>query len=343
MDAEALASPRLYALSIDAAGERVRLVSLDEAAYRAASFLDERLLPTAGLGEWVSLDDLRRAMRFADAECDFIFHIGHVGSTLLSRVLGEDDRVFAVREPAILRVLAVTALGPQDPAVLRDQTGLFLKLWARVYRPTQRTLLKATSFVSDIAPLMMTLNPSASAILMFDPPSVHLAAILAGEASRAELRSYASMRLTRLHRRLGGQFWRLDALSMGEIAAMGWACETLALAHLAQQFPDRILWLGFDAFLAQPGVGLSAVLHRLHGRAPPDRIETLLRSPHFGRYAKATEHAFDGELRHKILAQAAHDHGEELARGLAWLDIAGADHPVIGDAVGRIAELLGDA
>ncbi len=337
MEAEDLASPRLYPLSYDASGARVRLVALDEEDYRAASFLDERLLETVGLGEWTPYDFLQRAMARADAECDFIFHIGHVGSTLLSRLLGEDERVFAVREPAILRTLAVAELGSVDPATLEDQTGLFLRLWARVYRPGQKTLLKATSFVSEMAPLLMTLNRSARAILMFVPPCIHLAAILAGEASRAELRINAPMRLARLHRRLSGRYWRLDELGEGECAAMAWLCEATALTRLAQEFPERILWLDFEDLLTQPEMWLSASLRRLHGDAPQARIDAMVRSAHFRRYAKAPEHAFDGDLRQKILSQAGQDYREEIARGLAWLDAAGVSHAVIGEATSLIS------
>lgn len=337
MDAEPLASPRLYPITFDVAADRVRLVALDETRYRAASFLDERLLPEVGPGEWLSWGGLREAMTFAGAECDFIFHIGHVGSTLLSRLLGDDDRIFALREPAILRTLAAAELKSEDPTILTDQTRLFLKLWARVYRPSQRTLLKATSFVSEMAPIMMTLNPSASAILMFVSPSVHATAILSGEASRAELEINAPMRLGRLHRRLGGQYWRLDALSEGERAAMSWTCEIMALTRLAEGFTGRTLWLDFDALLARPGPSLSAALRRLHGDAPQARIEAMLRSPHLSRYSKAPEHAFDSDLRRRVLAQSGRDNGLEIARGMAWLNAAGSRHPAIAASVRQIA------
>lgn len=337
MDAETLASPRLYPITLDAAADRVRLVALDEDGYRAASFLDERLLSTVGPGDWVSCSELRRAMTFAGGECDFIFHIGHVGSTLLSRLLGDDDRVFALREPAILRTLAAAERKSEDPTILADQTSFFLKLWARVYRSSQRTLLKATSFVSEMAPIMMTLSPSALAILMFVSPSVYVTAILSGEASRAELQINAPMRLARLHRRLGGHFWRLDDLNEGERAAMSWTCEIMALTHLAEGFPGRTLWLDFDAFLARPGASLSATLRRLHGDAPQGRIDAMLHSPHLSRYSKAPEYAFDSDLRRRVLAEAGRDHSPEIARGMAWLNAAGSRHPAIGDAVRRIA------
>lgn len=339
MDAERLASPELYPLSFDATGDRVRLVPLEEEAYRVASFLDERLLASVGFGEWVPMAELREAMPRPASEGDFVFHLGHVGSTLLSRLLGESERVFSVREPAILRTLAIAELAGQDPEWLRDQARLFLALWARVWRPRQRSLLKATSFVSELAPLLMDLNPSAAAILMHLPASAHLAAILGGEASRAEMATNASMRLTRLHRRLGGPFWRLDSLGPGERAAMSWLCEIMALGRLAELHPDRVLWLDFDAFLAAPEAGLSAILRRLHGEAPPERITGMLRSGHLARYAKAPEHAFDGEARRNLLALAARDHREEIARGMAWLEGAASAHALVGQTLGQLDRL----
>jgi hypothetical protein len=339
MNAEDLASPRLYPLSFDAASERVRFIALTEENYRFESFLDERLLEKFGFGRWTPFDDVRQAVAGTDAECDFIFHIGHVGSTLLSRLLGEDGRVFSLREPAILRTLAVAELSSLDRGVLDDQTRLFLKLWARVWRPGQRTLLKATSFVSETAPRLMTLNSTARAILMYVQPRTHLAAILAGEASRAELAVNAPMRLTRLHRRLGGPIWRLGVLSEGERAAMSWACEVMALDQVAAQFAGRVLWLDFDALLAEPDFWLAAALRRLHGEASGAAVEAILHSEHLRRYAKAPEHVFDTSVRQQALADSSQTHREEIDRGMAWLEGAASAHPPIGEAVRRLTSL----
>src|SRR3546814_16003598 len=68
--------------------DRVLIALLGEADYRAASFLDQRLL-TDRVGRewraWNALPDLGAAA----PRPDFIFHIGHVGSTLVSRLLAE--------------------------------------------------------------------------------------------------------------------------------------------------------------------------------------------------------------------------------------------------------------
>jgi hypothetical protein len=78
-------------------------------------------------------------------------------------------------------------------------------------------------------------------------------------------------------------------------------------------------------------------LQRLYGDAPRPRIDAMLHSPHLRRYSKAPEHAFDGDLRRRVLAQAGRDHSLEIARGMAWLNAAGSRHGAIADAVRRIA------
>ncbi len=340
MDAAALASPNLYPLIFDIARDAVRMVVLDETRYRAASFLDERLLAQAEPGEWIARASLEQAAAGLDGECDFIFHIGHVGSTLLSRLLDISDRVFSLREPAILRTLAMAAMDGADPRSVEQWTGMFLKLWSRVYRPGQRALLKATSFTAEIGPVLMRLNPSASAILMVVSPSIHLATIFGGEASRVELNVNAPMRLERLNRRLGGPVWRLDDLSEGEIAAMSWACEIMALAQIARAFPGRILWLDFEAFLQTPPAGLAASLQRLHGAAPEADLRAMLASPDLNRYSKAPEHAYSAELRDQVLAQARARHRAEIDRGLDWLNAAGRDHAVLADSIREVAAAI---
>ncbi len=331
MDAAALASPALYPLSFAPDTDRVQLVPLDEAGYRASSFLDQRILDKTGPGDWAPWTEAAKAAAPLTGECDFIFHTGHVGSTLLSRLLGHSPRVFSLREPAVLRALAGFELGGE--ARLDDWTATFLKLWGRTWRPEQKTLLKATSFASELAPLLMRLNPSAQAILMFVSPSIYLAGILSGAASREELIVNAPARLARLHRRLGRPVWRLEALSEGEAAAMSWLCEVLALARAAAAFPGRVLWFDFQAFLAQPQRGLFAALQRLHGQADPFETAMIAQSPDMGRYSKAQEYAYDPGLRQRVLQQAAAEHAAEIAKGVAWLNAAGGAHPVLAQAM----------
>src|SRR5690349_17441326 len=108
--AEAIASDATWlAQALDPAEGAARLVAMDRDSYRAASFLDDRFLQgpvDAQIVPWTLIEEaVSEEMR---TDTRWIFHIGHVGSTLVSRLLGEIDGVLAVREPRLLRDLALT-------------------------------------------------------------------------------------------------------------------------------------------------------------------------------------------------------------------------------------------
>src|SRR5436190_10119514 len=100
------------AQALDPAAGMVRLVAMDRDSYREASFLDDRLMRQPVDAQLVPWPDVEAAVA-GDLRNDarWIFHIGHVGSTLVSRLLGEIDGVLGVREPRLLRDLA---LSPPD-------------------------------------------------------------------------------------------------------------------------------------------------------------------------------------------------------------------------------------
>ncbi len=339
----ALSTPELFPMTLDVVRDQVRLVRLDEERYRSASFLDERILPRTGSGEWIAWENLEAHVP-ARQDCDFIFHIGHVGSTLISRLLGVGGEFFCLREPAVLRQLAITVSNDsqKSPAApgrqaLERKMEVFLGLFARVWRPEQRSLVKATSFVSEIAPDFLTLQPSAKAILMFVPPVAYMATILAGPASREETRLNASMRLRRLHRRLGSPIWELSDMSEGDVVAMSWLSEAMALVEVSAKFAGRTRWLNFERFLVSPAEELRSLLMHLRGAARETDVATMMNSPDLTRYSKAPEFAYDSVLRRRVISQAYVEHREQINRGVAWLNAAGRSRPAVAEAVRSLA------
>jgi hypothetical protein len=313
-------SPARLPFALDAAGERLGYLALDEEAYRAASFLDGRLLAHGRGLVWAPWREAMGGAAQTPGGCDFIFHIGHAGSTLVARLLGDLPEVFVLREPAILRDLAQAG-----PALAPYLDGV-LKLLSRTWRPDQRSLVKATSFVNAMAPTMMSRVPGSKALLMFSAPQNYIAGLLAGEASRRDMVAMAPGRRARLGARLGFDTDVADG-SEGETAAVNWACEILALADLAAEVGDRAMWVDFDRLLKAPRPGLEAILRHFRGEAPTDAVEGMLASPDFGRYAKDRRHAFDPNLRERVLAAARRDHAREIEGGLAWLSALGSAHP----------------
>ena len=319
-------TPALFPIETSQDGGRVRLVGLDEAAYAAASFLDARLIAPGMESVWTDWPTLERAAHGLPLRAHFIFHAGHVGSTLLSRLLGEHPGLFSLREPALLREVVAGPLGARrDP---------LLALFSRTWRAGQTALIKATSFVSEIAPALLAGTVGSRAILLTTTPPVYLRSILGGEASRQEAQVLGPVRLQRLELRLRS---RLRVETAGEQIAMNWLCEAATLSALADGFPGRCLWLDFDRLLAEPVALLAAALR--HVRADPGALDlaALAGGPLMRRYAKGPEHAYDAALRRRVQDAAAQTFGEEIRRGMAWLQRVAQAHPPARGALQRAA------
>ncbi len=100
-------SPDWFCHQLDLEADRALLLRLEPAAIRAAAFLDERVLAGRSDGFRIPLATLReRAQACVGRAPHAIFHIGHCGSTLLARVLGELPGLRVLREPLPLRTLA---------------------------------------------------------------------------------------------------------------------------------------------------------------------------------------------------------------------------------------------
>lgn len=144
-------SPELFPIDLQPATDTAALLQLSRVDYEKASFLDTRLdrRPVA-LPPFAELEAAAHGLPVA---CDYIFHIGHVGSTLLSRLLGTHPRVFSLREPLALRTFAQAHADPAPwtNAELARRMAVFLALYSRPWTADQRALVKATSLVGEIA------------------------------------------------------------------------------------------------------------------------------------------------------------------------------------------------
>ena len=331
--------PSLYPHSYEPISDALLMAELSPEAFAAASFLDQRIMTPQMQARWAAgaaIDDTMEAVTRSD--CRYIFHIGHVGSTLLSRMMGAHPAVHALREPATLRTMAqlLTDLDTREslvaPATFDRRLTTLVKLWARSYAPSQRTLVKATSFASELATRLLTQPQAGPSLAMYAKPEIYIASIMAGDASRQELQALVQGRLRRLHRRLEGQGWLLHALSPGERAAVSWASEMTTLAAVE---PGRLTWIDFEAFLADPAAGLAAAFAATGFDVGAAEIEAIATGPLLTRYSKGPEHAYTPQLRGQVLDQAREEHGAEIARGMAWLEAAGRDHAVIAAVLAR--------
>jgi hypothetical protein len=313
-----------FVQALDPAAGKVRLMKMDPQAYRDASFLDDRMMqqpreayvvPWSEIGGAVT-DESRRDARW-------IFHIGHVGSTLVARLLGEIAGVLSIREPRFLRDVAVL---PKERR--GDFTPAAQALYSRTFGVDELALVKATSFVSEIAGELVPERQRA--LFMYAQPRNYIASILAGPNSVQELAALAPSRTERMSGRLDLPQPRTTA----EAAAAAWACEMTALESAAETMTDRqVAWADFDFMLTD----MAAELERaaaFFGFATDD-IDAIATGPLMGRYSKATEYEYTPSLRHDLIGQADGANRADIDSALAMLQSAAQNSPLLGRALRR--------
>jgi hypothetical protein len=336
-----LADPSLYAQKIDFAREAMLFLRLDKGAYRAASFLDDRILTQHSEGRWVRFAELAPWLAGAPpgAPLHFIFHAGHVGSTLVSRLLEEAGGVLALREPLPLRTLAEAhdeigaASALLSPERFADLLGWQLQLWRRGYADTRVVIVKATSSAGRLCPALLEAQPNARALYLNLDAEPYLATLLAGENSYLDLRGFAPERIRRLERLGARAPSPLYAMSLGEIAALTWAVERLTQLRAEQELGERVLSLDFDAFLHAPGEALRRVCAHFRLEASEAFFAGAAESGVMKRYSKAPEHAYTPQFRGEILTESRTRNGGEIRKGLLWLEQLARSAPEVAGAL----------
>jgi predicted nucleic acid-binding protein len=322
------ASPDVCVQKIDLARDAALLVQLSENVYRSASFLDDRILSTEIKGGWVGL---RSVLSAADAikqrkPLHFIFHTGHVGSTLLSRLLDESACVLSLREPLPLRTLAdaYDVLELPQSLLNRRDFGIFeqalLSLWSRGYPHTHSVILKATSIACRIGVQLLEQCAGARAIYLNLTAEPYLATLLAGKNSAIDLRGHAPVRIRQLQARIATPLTPLHALSLGELAAMSWLVETWNQHDAVARLGDRVLALDFDDVLADVAGSIARVA--AHFQLPREArwLENIARSPVLTRYSKSQDFEYSPQMRRELLLQSRQSNASQIDAGLRWLE-----------------------
>jgi hypothetical protein len=326
--AQSIASDaRWLAQALEPASGLVRLIAMTPEDYRAASFLDDRMLQASVISETRPFAEVAAALP-ADARTDarWIFHIGHVGSTLVSRLLGELDGLLALREPRILRDVAGMPAGARSSI-----TPAIQKLVSRTFAPDQFALVKATSFVSEIASELV--HPGERALFLYAQPRTYIASILAGPNSLVELERAAPVRAQRMDGRVTGFS---GGRGQAQLAAAAWACEMTALEAAAAAMPDRhIHWADFDAMLGGVDGALRDVASFFGFEASAERLREVAQGPLMTRYSKALEYEYSPSLRRELIEQELRIRGAEIEEALRTLETAATQSPLLASALAR--------
>ena len=340
LDRELPDSLTVFPHQMDLPRDRILMIRMSAGDFLDAGFLDQRLLQGDRPRAWFTWERVAERLGEAapGAPAHYIFHIGHCGSTLISRLLAALGAT-PLREPLMLRTLAELHLAAAqgrprwDGETFGNRLQLTLRLFARSPEPKA---VKASSFCNDLAPAILASHPAIRATIVYVAPEPYIANMMAGPNSRLDLQALARSRLARLSARIGGAPDASPEMPPGIAAAMSWATETAALCEAMDGAGEaRLHAVDFDEMLADMPRGLRALAdHALPG-TPQPRIDAAASSGILRQYSKAPEYAYDAALRADVLAQARDQWGAEIDAGLGWLRRTAASHPAIGRALER--------
>ena len=324
------ATPDLLPWQLDLAGSRLLLALMDEPAYRAAAFLDQRLNMDGRLQAiWAPLAQVSadaRASGRRQTAAVFLFHIGHCGSTLLSRLLGEDPRLLPLREPLSLRSLAESerqagsAGAPLDRAAWEALRELLLLLLTRSYGESQRAFIKPSSNCNNLIVPVLGSHPGHKAIFLYLNLRSYLANLLRPQ-SRNALYVFAADRAADLRRLMPGIELSFEDLPPARLGALNW---TASMAQFAQAQDDlqcgpRLRAIEFEDLLRNPVTHLLELYGFLDTPMDAVQVERLLAGGHMRRYSKDQRFAYTPELREVDLRASLEVHRAEIDDAGAWL------------------------
>jgi hypothetical protein len=327
--ADIAASPSQYPLALDSAQDRVLLTRLSEADYRVSSFLDNRMVTPGMRTIWVPLGQIAAASRHVNAQpLHFIFHSGHVGSTLLSRLLDEIPGLLGLREPMPLRTLAddYDRLG----GVAQFNMGLatFLRLWSRGFKDTRAVVVKGTSIASRIAPTLLDMATKSRAVYLNVTLETYLATMLASAAGNDDVSTFGKLRAARLSAILETALPPVK--SKGEAIAIAWLTERLNQQATQSAAGERVLAVDFDHMLADLPQTLARIAAHFELNAGPSIIAKLAKSAVLTRYSKSPErHAFSHVERTARLKNALRSHAGEVGKGKTFVAELSARHKAV--------------
>ncbi|UHQ23373.1 hypothetical protein LVB77_01265 [Lysobacter sp. 5GHs7-4] len=330
--------PELLPFKLDLVGRRVLWLRLSAQQREEAAFLDDRAVPANAEGGWMPLASLPPAAASGARPADAIFHIGHCGSTLLSRVLGAWPEVQGLREPLPLRTLAEAwpLLGRPESRLSEPEAPELLRAlwsqWSRALSPHTRSVVKATSGCNGLIAPLLERCADARAILLDMPLRPYLATLLKSPASVLDAASAAGERLCDLQARGHAAGVALHALSLPQQCAMGWLAERVRFAAHAQgAHAARVLRMDFETLLAQPEPSLQRAA--AHLGLDPQGLPRALAAAAWGRYSKAQTHDYGRDDRAHDLALAMQRHADEIAQGQAWVDAIARREPALAAAI----------
>ncbi len=324
--AEISGSPLWHFHDYDLIDQTFTLIRIEEEIYRKASFLDHRIdsfqLPKVRY-EMQHLEQVFPSLGQSRGEMGFIFHIGHCGSTLLSRALSVTSNVLPFREPLCLRTLTAQRHELNTPMSMlsveqwESLLGTLLDSLSRRFGPGQMNVIKATSTSNNLIRPVLEENPSQKAVLLYLPLETYLATMLGKPRQASDLWVQGKKRMLDWMGIEGAPRLELHQLQGPQLATLSWLTSMNYMLAAREKYADRTLMLNFETMISDPSTHLAEVASFLGISPETDSIVREFPGIASG-YSKQPDQKYSPETRAQLLQQTRANHAQSIDTGIQW-------------------------
>lgn len=325
---EIAATPLWHLYDYDLSHQTFTLMRIEEDLYRRASFLDARVLEYGLPSLRYELQHIARMFPRLGGErgpMGFIFHVGHCGSTLLSRALAASPKVLPFREPLTLRSLSADHRELDTPMSFLARTDwlglltIVLDSLARRFRPQQLNIVKATSTGNNLIAPILEESPSHRALLLHLPLEAYLATMLGKRREGGDLWNQARTRMRDWMEIDPQPRFGLHGLQAPHFAVLSWITSMHRMLAARRRYAERVSMLCFERFIADPDRHLpeAAAFFQLAGETG----EIVERFPEISSsYSKRPGTRYTPGTRVQLLDRVRTAHAGEIRTGLKWAE-----------------------
>jgi hypothetical protein len=308
---------------------------------RSAAFLDGRSAQNGDQVIKLSLSQLRtlKINLHQPQPVVHIFHLSHVGSTFIGRLLADVDELVVLREPQVLRGLVQLLYRQRfgQISIAREELEMIIgKVVALLGRTANgRVAIKHTSSNLSLAPLLSNDFAPNGSLAIYTSLEDFLAHSMVSDGLKSDSISNGERRLMQLNELLYLDQLRLSGLSFAQIVAVNWLIECHRMMSLQQAFP-AVKLIDFDRTASQPELlvdALTAALPVIDDGAK----QKLLKSEAWGKSAKSGKDFTYADRANK-LADSKSKHGDQIQSALKWARTLVLRNPALAAVLPLIAK-----
>jgi hypothetical protein len=326
--ASLVASAEWYLFNFTVGKRQFDFTAVTEEDYHASVFLDHRM--TVSRQQKFSLGFMQTLELFLSAgpphtTLSWIFHMGHCGSTLLSRALDFSEAVLPLREPQTLKLLSDIQRELGQPVCLFTQHNfeqlrdVFIFSLSRIFRPGQRPMVKATSTCNNLVLPLMDAAPGSRAVLLYQPLEQHVAGRTGSPAGIFDLFRQARVRMLDWMAIPGAPILHNSHLAPEQLAVLAWVSSMYLLLEAHKLQAQRTCLVNFEDFLAAPGRQLQAIADFLGLDVTAEAL-----GAHYERisqhHSKNPEKPFTASDRHRKLGERREKQAKRITPGMRWAE-----------------------